>query len=362
MEHKGFLFAVVPLVGIIFIFSYLNVNQENAQLQGTSNSDLCQSIEYNGLDRIDILFISDEEDAKHYSDVLLNTEPYRSYRNYFNSYVISEKDPKCEYYKGIALFCNTQEIKSLAKNCPNDYVVVIKEDSPQIRSSAYGNLISINKVHEDSVLVHEFGHAFGNLAEEYTGAKIPPLSNNCVSSCNKFNGQTDSCDMGCSESDYYRSIYEGVMRTLKTSNYGIYNANLLSKALEKNKPKETLITGNPISESEKCNDQLQMVKLFPSEEGVIVEVDNNLEIGCAPDKGTEGALCVGEVCNVPLMFTDSQDLNEEDTIQGEVFTPEQPIISYIRQNTQNPLVEITYNKDLIKIIDTSQAGATACRI
>ncbi len=179
MESKGFLFITILLIAIIVVFGYLNIQQES-KLNVDKPNDLCKSIEYNGKDRIDILFISSEEDARHYTEVLLNTEPYKDYKSYFNTYAITNTYVKCKDYKGIAILCNTQEVQEIAKQCPHDYIVVVKKEPSNIRSSAYGNILSINSVHEDSVLIHEFGHAFANLAEEYDGAKIPFGSENCV--------------------------------------------------------------------------------------------------------------------------------------------------------------------------------------
>jgi len=358
MESKTFLFTVIPMLGIIVIFSYLNIHQNNSVSQAPDHLD-CQSIEYNGEGRIDILFISSKEDAQHYTDFFLNTEPYKSNRNYFNTYVLEGQNPECEYYKGIAILCDTKEVKDLAKKCPSDYVVVVKQDDRKIRSSSYGNIISINKAHEDSVLIHEFGHAFANLAEEYGGAKVAPGSKNCVSSCDKFNGESDSCDLECSESSYYRSIYSGVMRTLATSNYGKYDSAIINGLLEKNKPKEPAITGNQISSQISCNKDILAVNVIGSQ----VTTDNILQKGCAPDKGLAGPVCAGDVCNINTLFTDSQDTNSQNTLEGETdINSDRPLLFYIEQNTQNPLVDITLNNQIIKQINTAEAGATACRI
>ena len=365
MEFKGFLFTSIPLVAIIVIFGYLNIQQESSSnIQEPVSTDICKSIEYNGEDRIDILFISSLEDAKHYTDVLLSTEPYKSKRDYFNTRVI-EKEVVCKDYKGIAILCNTQEVQDLAKQCPHDYIVVIKKEPINIRSSAYGNVLSINKVHEDSVLIHEIGHAFANLAEEYGGAKIPRGSENCKSSCDKFTSPIDSCELECSESTYYRSIPSGVMRTLATSNYGIYNIALITKLLEKNKPKDAVVTGMQIDnlEEEQCDNPLVQIEITQADETATAQTDNILQEGCAPDNFGDGGLCLGEDnCYPPNLFTESQDIGTQETINGGVFDLEEPLTFYIPQNPANPEVEITFNGVLIENINAAQAGATACKV
>ena len=365
MESKGFLFAVIPLAVIVIVFSYLNIKQEavstTVKIEEVSS---CKTIEYNGKDRIDVVFISSDEDARRYSEVLLSTEPYKSYRDYFNTYVIDDVSPECEDYKGIAILCNTPEVQSISKRCPNDYIVVVKEKPLNIRSSSYGNVLSINKAHEYSVEIHEIGHAFGNLAEEYGGAKIPRGSKNCVSSCEKFKDPIDSCEVVCSESEFFRSIPEGVMRTLATSNYGVYNIGLLKKLLEKNKPEESsAITGRQIEDLSSCNQAITPIEISQTEDGTISAESTNIqETGCAPDNAGEGVLCVGSLCYPEVLFTDSQDLTLQEEIAGEVFTPEQTTTFYVEQDLSSPLIEITLNNEPIAIVNTAQAGATACLI
>src|SRR5689334_2140797 len=113
MEHKAFLFTSIPLLGLILVFGYLNIQQEQ-NLQPVQNSLECQDIEYNGEDRIDILFISSVEDAEHYTQVLFNSEPYKTYRSYFNTRVLPNVEAQCENYRGIAILCYTDSVLELA--------------------------------------------------------------------------------------------------------------------------------------------------------------------------------------------------------------------------------------------------------
>lgn len=360
MEQKAFLFTSIPILGIILIFGYLNIQQESLASPNL-NSELCKQIVYNGEDRIDLLFISSEEDAKHYSDYLFSVEPYKSYKNYFNVRFL-EEEAQCDYYKDIALLCHTDQVLDLAKQCDHDYVFVIKEDSKQIRSSAYGKIVSLNKAHEDSVLIHEIGHLF-NLAEEYGGAKIPQGSKNCVSSCDRFTGSVDGCTQECSTSTHWRSIPLGVMRSLITDNYGIYNIKLISDILDKNKPKDSTITGNQIADQNLCNKKALAVDIYQSENEFNVETNNVLEEICIPDKGLAGPLCYGNICNINLLFTDAQDTSLEGELSGETFENTNiPLRIYIERNDESPIVDITFDGQIIGSINTAEAGATACLI
>ena len=108
------------------------------------------------------------------------------------------------------------------------------------------NVVSINKNHQKSVIAHEFGHSFANLAEEYTPATLPLKSKNCVSECNKFDSLNEGCYEGCSKTDYFRSINSGIMRTLSSKSYGAFNSFLISEKISKFKR----ITGNVVSEND----------------------------------------------------------------------------------------------------------------
>lgn len=60
----------------------------------------------------------------------------------------------------------------------------------------------------DEVALHEFGHSFGNLCDEYTytaGSYQYSLCVNCRSSCNDWAAITSACQLGCdAKPDYYR--------------------------------------------------------------------------------------------------------------------------------------------------------------
>ena len=81
--------------------------------------------------------------------------------------------------------------------------------------------------------MHEFGHVFANLADEYVPSNIPWGAQNCANECGKFGkfGST-GCYLGCSEDDFYRSSENSVMRTLRTDEYGDVNTQIINKNLK----------------------------------------------------------------------------------------------------------------------------------
>ncbi|MGV8142904.1 MAG: hypothetical protein ACP5NS_04725 [Candidatus Pacearchaeota archaeon] len=360
MDSKVFWFMAVFLILVIGVFTYLNSAQSEPENLSLSSS-LCESVFYSGDDRIDLLFISTKEEAQEYSDLLFDTEPFKEYESYFNVRVIEGLDPACESYKGIAILCNTKEVQEIAKSCEHDYIFVVKDEPAQIRSSSYRNVVSLNSNVEKSVINHEIGHALANFAEEYyTSASVPRGSKNCQSSCDKFGGLADSCSQECSESNLYRSTKSGVMRTLITTNYGPYNVALLKTIFEKNKPSDSAITGNQIQEDNLCNDALVEIQITQTEDSIAAQSTNKESTGCAPDKAGEGETCINGLCyNLVDVFTDTQEVGAE-TLSGEVL--EAPEQTSVFVTTDNEEVIITHNNEQIAIINTLQAGATACLI
>ena len=166
LQKTAYLIIISSLIAIILLFTYLNIRQSSVSAEVEPEKlESCKSLVYNGEDRIDLLFLASESDTQRFSDALLNTPPYDENKDYFNVFFIDDYEPTCEDYKDIAILCNTKENLKEARRCPNDYPIVIKDKPSNIRSSAFGNVISINKNHENSVIVHEFGHALGNLSE-----------------------------------------------------------------------------------------------------------------------------------------------------------------------------------------------------
>ena len=188
----------------------------------------------------------------------------------------------------------------------------MKDGSQNIRSSEFERVISINTAHELNVIQHEFGHGFANFAEEYRPAKIPQGSKNCQSSCENFNGEIDGCFQECSEANYYRSIENGVMRTLSSNQYGLHNEKLILEQLAKQyKAPQQKLTGNAISNIEDCQEQQQvLIELVKNEKGEVIGKKKEVIQGCGPSE-------LGQFDS--LLFTDAPGEIIQDEINGETF-------------------------------------------
>ncbi|MDO8509067.1 MAG: M64 family metallopeptidase [Nanoarchaeota archaeon] len=289
MEKVGYIVIILVLIAFIIsggAFFYIkdNIKLSDAGLVG------CNTIQKNSENGVDIVFFADNaETAKEYSDYFLSVSPFDKYKDRFNFYYIGDYYPLCELYKNIALLCYTRDLVKKASSCPNDYIIVINdEENDDIRSSSYMNVMSINAKHPLSVIIHEFGHAFVNLAEEYVPAKIPRNSaGNCVADCNEFGGRNDGCYNGCSLAEYSRSVENGIMRTLRSDNYGSYNEKVVIDKIEKSSSSGG-ITGKAVGDLRDCEDQkYYSIELkIKDEDGGLSISDRDARAGCIGESGS----------------------------------------------------------------------------
>ena len=231
MEKRVIILSVI-LLGIlisIIIFFIVKINQKPEIVK-----DCNVIIENEGKDKIDIVFFTDDVNknkADEYTEFFLNSEPFSNYKNKFNFYNAGNSD--CNMIED-TLFCYSKDLIKKSSICPNDYIIVLSDTSEKIRSSSYLNVISLNVNNPKSVFLHEFGHAFANLADEYVPSIPPFFSKNCASKCDNFQEYNiEKCFGGCSKNNYFRSSEESVMRTLKTNNFEKVNSILISKNLDK---------------------------------------------------------------------------------------------------------------------------------
>ena len=104
-------------------------------------------------------------------------EPFKSNLKNFNFYAVMSDLVECDIIDN-TLICNELNIKKLAASCPNDFIFVlsdrdtIKDFVSPLRSSAYLNIASINTADHRLVVLHEFAHIYGGLADEYVEESI----------------------------------------------------------------------------------------------------------------------------------------------------------------------------------------------
>jgi len=334
---KWWILSIIILLLIVGAFFYIYTNADFSP--SSTYLEKCVTLQENNEKGINIVFFGkDKETAQSYLDYFMAFEPYEKYEDRFNFYYIPNYKPKCELYKDVAVLCYSREIVTKAGSCPNDHIVVLTDEFDRvIRSSNYLNVMSLNIAHPVSVFPHEFGHSFINLAEEYTPAKLPRNHpGNCVAECTDFKGKINGCFEGCSLENYQRSVDNGVMRTLKSTTYGIFDDYLLTKKiLEITKPSVT-ITGNVIAEEINCSNENYYLLEGGYYEGDIQILKTAIEKGCVGSAGSgeysyklkepslspEEKTLTGQF-NPRIIYTDAPgEVQNSPTIDGEVLQSE----------------------------------------
>ncbi len=161
--------------------------------------------------KVDIVILGDgyakgdmdkfRRDAKHFTDVLLNTRPFKEHRSDFNIRaveVVSEESgidkPDKNIWKNTALnsMYNTfgsaryvliddnRSLRDIAGTVPYDYITILINDDRYGGGGIY-NLYTTTYTKNDSpgqewqmdyVYVHEFGHCFAGLGDEYYSSQV----------------------------------------------------------------------------------------------------------------------------------------------------------------------------------------------
>lgn len=352
-------------LNVIFVFAIALIffpGIETNPSPAASGLEECKTLSFSGEDKINIVFFSTHAQAEKYSDYFLTINPISKNKNAFNFYYLDSYTPPCELYKDKALLCYDKETIKKAASCPNDFIVVLGEEDRTIRSSAYMNLMSINTKHSMNVLLHEFGHVFVNLAEEYVPATLPKNAKNCKNSCDKFDIK-NGCFLGCSNSDYYRSISEGIMRNLNSKVFGIFNdriiINEINEVLQKRSTTRFSISGNVIENRDCLNQNYYLVEGEYSNNQLTIK-DQHLEQGCMNDLGAgnfeyrlttqDDRIKTGEF-NPEFIFTESQDIETQNQIEGEILISDKTFILKAPV-TENPkTIEILKEGRLLSTID-----------
>ncbi len=319
MDSKPIIITAILILGFSILISlFISANYSPA-VSAYSELEECKPLLYNGEGKIDLVFFSTKEQAEKYSETLLSAHPLDENSEAFNVFYIDSYVPECKIYKDAAIFCHSAELVKKAASCPNDFIFVLKDEPSSIRSSAYLNIGSINLNHPEAVIIHEFGHLFANLAEEYVPAKLPFNSKNCVSKCSDFDGEIEGCFEGCSKSSLFRASENSVMRTLHSSHYGEFNSQLIESKISRNtKP---VIAGSAIRSVSSCREKNYFLIRGNSDSGNLKITSFSLEQGCSPEVSSgdfsfETRSLSGEF-NPSLIFTESQSESREQ-ISGEV--------------------------------------------
>lgn len=135
-------------------------------------------------------------DARHFAAYLVNQPPFNQYKDFINfrlAYVPSQHSgvtiPDQNIYRntilessfsslGLSRYLTTEryfKLRSIASATPYDFVLVM------VNTDQYGgggifnhfSVFSSDGVAKEKVFLHEFGHHFGGLADEYFNSEVP---------------------------------------------------------------------------------------------------------------------------------------------------------------------------------------------
>lgn len=151
-------------------------------------------------ERVDLVFLAEgyravdrekfESDVKKFAGYLLETEPYKSNQDKFNIYGVfrpsaesGPDEPRQKVYRNTVLkasfnafdldrYLLTEEgflMREMAAQVPNDAIVILVNSKRYGGGGIYNDycLTTVDHQASRSVFLHEFGHSFAGLADEY---------------------------------------------------------------------------------------------------------------------------------------------------------------------------------------------------
>lgn len=155
--------------------------------------------------KVDLVFIAEGytaedkekfiDDATRFTDVLFSTEPYKSSRDKFNVYGVfrpsaerGPDEPRQGVYKNTALnasfnafdldrYMLTEEgilLREIAGQVPYDTIVVLVNSKRYGGGGIYNDycITTVDHFSSKRVFLHEFGHSFAGLADEYYASEV----------------------------------------------------------------------------------------------------------------------------------------------------------------------------------------------
>jgi hypothetical protein len=157
-------------------------------------------------EKVDIVFVAEgytageydkfKKDVDRFRDVLLSAEPYKSNKDKFNIYGAFRASaesgvdiPQKGIFKNTALSAaynalaldryllvdDLKAMRDVACNAPWEYIIVLTNSSQYGGGGIYNNytiFTADNGNSSNTILMHEFGHGFSGLADEYFDATV----------------------------------------------------------------------------------------------------------------------------------------------------------------------------------------------
>lgn len=228
----------------------------------------CLNILFNGptSSKLDLLFVGDgfdnyedmKEEVKRLIDYdansgyngLMSVEPFKSTKQKFNAWVIKAPDYKYDCVGDFPCEPDTSHVAVYEAKCPQkDYTIVVSKKP--YRSFAFFNGPAFTSIMKEAsenrgrLILHEFGHSFGLLRDEYTenGMRDDPGTPNCAPNVKTAEQWWENLRINYENLDYFQgcSYTEDNVRPTKNSimrqqrhlkdDYGPVNERFLLKRL-----------------------------------------------------------------------------------------------------------------------------------
>jgi len=197
----------------------------------TINPTACSSIKFSGdsSKKLDIVFVGDkyqdlatfDNDTEIHANTLFSIEPFTSNTSRINIWRVDTlSDLGCYYNCGgidRLICCDSSKVAAAASQCPNDEIIVLVNNGTYGGSG--GSFAVASRLYP-AVTVHEFGHSFGGLYDEYLAynsqSGTSPNGPNCGdSSCSSWSDLFNtSCVQGCTYTNWYRPTTCSLMYAL----------------------------------------------------------------------------------------------------------------------------------------------------
>ncbi len=193
-------------------------------------------------DKLDIVYIGDDYLSSdlaafagatdNFKNKLLSIEPFNQKSDKINIYrVDNTQDLGCYYNcNGISrlICCNNTEVYKVAAACPYNEILVIVNNS---NYGGSGGSFAVSYKGNPMVMVHEFGHSFASLNDEYNSYAVNGgISGGAVNcdhqtGCPKWSAISSGCYLGCTYPNWFRSINNGIMKDVNATSFGTVNIN-----------------------------------------------------------------------------------------------------------------------------------------
>ena len=151
-------------------------------------------------------------------DSFFEIEPFKSGADNFSFFVVNTtRDFECEVgCKNVSTLvcCNGRSVLEEASRCDYDSIIVLVNSEEECGSASYYAKVCSRNSYANTVLVHELGHSFADLADEYVyedyfgDYAVGEVNEiNCDKArCQKWQNISDGCYEGCTYSNLYRSV------------------------------------------------------------------------------------------------------------------------------------------------------------